>query len=248
MAGLAAPELIICVVVVLLAGFVRGYTGFGFSALVVAALVLVLPPAQVVPMVFLLEIAASAWLLPRIRASVNWSMAGWLLAGAAIGNPLGVYMLAVVSPAAMKLVISGFILLMSLLLLLGCALKSAPRPAGLAATGLLSGLVNGASAAGGLPVVLFLLAGATAAATLRATVIAYFFLTDFYAMAWSGAHGLLDGDILLRTALLLAPLVIGVQTGSRTFHFAEPESFKRLTLGLLIVLALTGLAQALWGI
>lgn len=39
------------------AAIVRGYSGFGFSLLSITALSLVLPPAVVVPSMFLLEVA-----------------------------------------------------------------------------------------------------------------------------------------------------------------------------------------------
>ncbi|GIT72189.1 MAG: hypothetical protein Ct9H300mP28_20030 [Pseudomonadota bacterium] len=41
---------------ILLAAVIRGYSGFGFSALTVTSLSLILPPAEVVPTAFLLEI------------------------------------------------------------------------------------------------------------------------------------------------------------------------------------------------
>ena len=45
--------------VVLVAGIVRGFAGFGFSALTVAGMSLFISPAQVVPVAFVLEVLAS---------------------------------------------------------------------------------------------------------------------------------------------------------------------------------------------
>ena len=58
-----AISLLLSSAVVLFAGFVRGLTGFGFSALCVSCLSVFLPPAQVVPALFVLEILASLSLL-----------------------------------------------------------------------------------------------------------------------------------------------------------------------------------------
>ena len=44
---------------VFLAAIVRGYSGFGFSLLVITSLSLLMPPATFIPAVFMLEIAAS---------------------------------------------------------------------------------------------------------------------------------------------------------------------------------------------
>ena len=71
------------------AGFVRGYTGFGFSALVVATHSLVLPLAQVVPSAFLMEIAASLHMLPLVWRKITWRKVATLGVGAVLGMPVG---------------------------------------------------------------------------------------------------------------------------------------------------------------
>ncbi len=52
-----------CFLVILTAAVIRGYSGFGFSALTVAGLTLILPPTEVIPIAFLLEIGASIHML-----------------------------------------------------------------------------------------------------------------------------------------------------------------------------------------
>lgn len=53
------------------AAFVRGYSGFGFSLLAITALSLRLAPAEIVPSIFLMEIAASLHLLPSIWRDIH---------------------------------------------------------------------------------------------------------------------------------------------------------------------------------
>ena len=55
---LSAAAWIFLAAAVFFAAIVRGFAGFGFSALTVASLVFVLPPAVVVPLVLMLEVAA----------------------------------------------------------------------------------------------------------------------------------------------------------------------------------------------
>ena len=45
--------------IILLASFVRGFSGFGFSASSVSLLSFILPPKEIVPIILLLEIVAS---------------------------------------------------------------------------------------------------------------------------------------------------------------------------------------------
>lgn len=73
-----------CLAVVLLAGVVRGFSGFGFSALSVAGLSLMVSPTKVVPTSLLLEIVASLSLLRQVWSQVDLV---WLRA-LVIGNLL----------------------------------------------------------------------------------------------------------------------------------------------------------------
>ena len=76
------------------AAIVRGYSGFGFSLLAITSLSLVLPPAQFIPSIFMMEIAASLYLLPGVWHEIHWKAILWLAVGCLIGTPFGVYALA----------------------------------------------------------------------------------------------------------------------------------------------------------
>ena len=95
---------------IFLAAIVRGYSGFGFSLLSITALSLLFPPAQVIPAIFLLEVAASLHLLPSIWRQVHWRSLGLLMAGALAGTPLGVHALAHLPQAPMTLALALFVL------------------------------------------------------------------------------------------------------------------------------------------
>jgi len=76
--GLSPAMFLYALVAIGVAAFIRGYSGFGFSALTVTSLSLILPPAEVVPSAFMLEIAASIYMLPLVWRSVNWKVLRWL--------------------------------------------------------------------------------------------------------------------------------------------------------------------------
>ncbi len=58
--------------IILLASFVRGFSGFGFSASSISLLSYILPPKEVVPIILLLEIIASFFMIPSIWKRINW--------------------------------------------------------------------------------------------------------------------------------------------------------------------------------
>ena len=246
-AGLDAPTLAYALLVIFIAAAVRGYSGFGFSALIVTSLTLVLPPAAVVPIALLLEIAASLGVLRQVWSDIAWRDIAWLLAGAALGMPAGFALLAALSADTMRVVISALVLLACLLLWRGARFASRPGAATVLGTGLASGVANGTAAVGGLPVVLFFLSTAAGMATSRATIIVYLMVGDIYGTGVAWINGLVTQEVVARTALFCLPLFLGVWLGNRHFLATSPESFRRFTLILLVFLATAGLARAALG-
>lgn len=243
--NLDAFSLTCAITIIFLAAIVRGYTGFGFSVLVVASLTLLLPPAEVIPVVLLMEIVASIGMLPSVWKDVKWKAIAILLIGIVLGAPLGVFLLSNISEVLARIIISIIILVASAALLWGYRFKGSGTVTTTIGTGVLAGIVNGIGAAGGLPIVIFFLASGSAAAATRASLVALIFAIDAYTTVLTVTSGLVDWETLKRLTVFLIPLLLGVLVGSRQFIRANPESFKRLTLCLLIALALVGLVRSI---
>lgn len=242
--GLTAGVFWYAAVVVFAAALVRGYSGFGLSAMVVTALSLVLEPAAVVPLVLLLEVAASIHLFRTVRRDVDWRLMGWFAAAAALAMPAGTWLLASLPAAPMRVAISAAVLSLALAIWAAPGVRIAANVRSMVPAGFLSGALNGAAAVGGLPLVLYFLGTGTAAAPARAMTIVYLMFAGLYASGVAALHGLVTGRTLVLFALLLAPLFAGNALGNRHFVRAGPESFRRLALGLLVVLSLSGLIRA----
>jgi uncharacterized membrane protein YfcA len=240
--------------VVFVAGIVRGFAGFGFSALCVAGLSLFLPPAQVVPPIFLLEVLASLTLLRGAWKDADWPWLGWLVLGNALCIPLGVAMLVFVPELPLRLLIGALLLLAACLLRSGWSLGLQPTPALRFGTGLVSGWVNGVAAIGGIAVAVLLSATTLAPAALRATMILLFLFTDLYALFWAwlmpaGEGGALLGARTLHYAMWLTPAMLaGIWVGQRAFAGVAPQTFRRRILELLMLVAGLGVLRAAWAL
>jgi uncharacterized membrane protein YfcA len=237
--------LLYAVVCIFAAAVVRGYSGFGFSLLAVTSLSLLLPPTEIVPSIFIMEVAASLHLLPSVWRDIHWRALLWLAVGALVGTPFGVYALAHVAPAPLTVALAVFVLIAAILLARGYALKSLPGPAITFATGMASGLFNGSFGIGGPPVILFFFSSPAGAAVGRASMIAFFLITDVAALAWQGWSGLLGMATLWRAVLFLPALTGGLWLGNRGFMRADPVEFRRWVLRLLMLLAVLSGAKAL---
>ena len=230
---------------VFFAALIRGYAGFGFSALCVSSLALMLPPAEVVPIVILMEVAASLGMLPSVWQRIRWRAIGLLLVGTMLGVPIGIYSLLVFSESLSRLLISSIILLGSLSLLIGIDLR--PRPPLAIGTGFFAGIANGIGGTGGLPIALYFLATAATAASTRASLVAVILILDVYTAVVSLVSGLLTPLVFQRFTALLLPLAFGVYLGSLTFSRTDPEAFRRVLIYFLIFLSLLGLSKLMVG-
>ncbi|NBT30639.1 MAG: sulfite exporter TauE/SafE family protein, partial [Rhodobacteraceae bacterium] len=72
------------------AAYVRGYSGFGFAALVVSSASLVTNPLHFVPVVILADFLLTGMQARQIWGHIDWTRAGMLFLGCLIGVPLGV--------------------------------------------------------------------------------------------------------------------------------------------------------------
>lgn len=244
-AGLSLGALLYAFVAVFAAAVVRGYSGFGLSALIVISLALVVPPIEVVPVAMLLEVVASLGLLRQVWRDVAWPATTVLLVGAAVGTPLGLALLATLSADAMRIVVSSIVLGASLALWFGLRVPGLQHRATIFGTGIFSGTVNGAAAVGGLPVVLYFLSASASAAVVRATLTVYLVFLGVYGLAVGAWNGIVGFEVILRGGFFCLPLVFGVALGNHRFVQTSPESFRRFALLLLMTLSLVGLLRAI---
>jgi uncharacterized membrane protein YfcA len=229
---------------IFLAAIVRGFSGFGFSLLSITALSLILPAREIVPTIFLLEVAASLNMIPSIWRDIDWRSIGWLLLGYVIALPFGIFALARFPEAPMQLAMALFVLATAIMMLRGFRLQRAPGAAATAVTGGASGIFNGAFGIGGPPVVLFYFSTPAAAAVSRASVIAFFLSTDVLGLAGHWYEGLITTQSFVQFLAWLPALLLGVWAGAHGFKRVDQATFRRAVLVLLMLLAAISLAKA----
>jgi uncharacterized membrane protein YfcA len=227
----------------LVAAFVRGYSGFGYSAMVIAASSLVTNPLNFVAVVIVAETMMTLQAWKGIGPDVDWRRVKWLLVGAVVGLPLGLWALTAISEDAARAVISGYVLAMCLVLMAGWRLREEVGSGGTLAVGLVSGLAN-APGMGGLPVAAFFAAQPISASVFRATLVAYFPILDLYSAPLYFWHGLVTWDTLWASLIILPLTFLGNWLGGRHFFNTDPQDFRRFAILLLAGLAAMGLLKA----
>ncbi|WP_322894143.1 MULTISPECIES: TSUP family transporter [unclassified Yoonia] len=226
------------------AAFVRGYSGFGFSAIFIAFAALFTNPLPLIPVVFACEILMTAFQGRGIRGDIDWRRVLWLLLGAAIALPFSVTVILSVGEDTARITISTLILILALILLSGWTLQTRIGALGHGSVGIVSGMCNSAGI-GGLPVAAFMSAQPMQAATFRATMIVYLTGLDLITLPLLWIGGLVTWDTVIAAIIAFPLLGLGVWLGGRRFLAASPTAFRRSAVLLLLMLATLGLIRAI---
>lgn len=226
----------------LIAAFVRGYSGFGFSALVVSASALVMNPLHIVGVVMVCEFLMTFQQWRGVRADVDWRRVLALMLGAAIGLPIGLWGITRVGVDVVRAVIGLYVLCMCAVMLRGWQIKSPQGFPPHLGVGVFAGMANAVGMAG-LPVASYFTAQGLAAGVFRGTLIAYFAALDLFSLPLMWGSGIIEWDTF-RLALGALPLMaLGVWAGGRHFLATDPQDFRKFAIGLLAFLAVINLVK-----
>ena len=90
---LTLVEIYLIVFTVFIASIIRGFNGFGFSATCISGFSFILPAIEIVPIILILEVIISIFMVPYIWNKIDWNFVLKLLIGITIGSPFGLYLL-----------------------------------------------------------------------------------------------------------------------------------------------------------
>jgi uncharacterized membrane protein YfcA len=218
------------------AAFIRGFTGFGLAVVGVPLLSLFFAPAEIVPSIMILAILAGLQLLPKIWRSVDWKLLAPTILGAAVGTPLGTWLLAGVSANVMRVLIGAAVLTASLAVQLGFRFSQRPHAGISAGFGAIAGLTGGAAAMPGPSVIFLFLAVPVAHEVGRASLILFFQVSAVMSAISATIGGLLQMQSLILGATLVPAMLVGNWLGDRVFDKASAKTYRRV-----VVLLLAGL-------
>lgn len=226
-------------------GILRGISGFGFSLTLIVILTLFMPPILATALIFIWEISASILHLPFVWRQVDWKALKWLSIGIILGTPFGVWLVMYIPPTPMTVLINGTVIILSIIMLRGYTLKRNLTPLEMIGTGTISGIINGASANGGPPVILLFFSSPAGVHVGRASLIAFFLFTDIFASTLFASQGLMGKEILITSLYYIPWLALGIYIGSKLYSKINEVLFKRFVIILLIVISAFGCIKAI---
>lgn len=212
----------------MLAGLVRGFSGFGSALIMSPALSLIYGPEVAVPTMSLIDLPAVAYLLPETLRHGKWGSLIPVGLAAVITVPMGAWLLVRLDGDIMRRAIGLVVIVFVVALSLGWRYRKAVRLPLKLGVGAASGFLGGSMGIPGRPVILFYLSGPEAARTARASIMGFFLFTSAVGLASYASFGLYTGDVLWRAVTLLPLYFGGVWIGSALFGKVSEVAFRRM--------------------
>ena len=238
---LSLVEIYFIIFTVFIASIIRGFNGFGFSAICISGFSFILPAIEIVPIILALEVVISIFMVPYIWNKIDWRFVFKILLGIIIGSPIGLYLLKHLSPETTHLSVCLLVIFFFFFLMKGYSNQNINNNYGKIFTGIVSGILNGLSTLGGMPVALFLLITSIQPAVIRGSLAALFFLTDIYAFILSFFSGIVDITTIHRVIPLTIILPIGVFIGNKFFIKSKEETYRKVVFYFLIFISILGI-------
>ena len=240
---LSLIEIYYVIFIVFIASIIRGFNGFGFSAICISGFSFILPAIEIVPIILALEVVISIFMVPYIWKKIDWRFVFKILLGIIIGSPIGLYLLKYLNPQTTHLSVCLLVIFFSILLMKGFSNQKINNNYGKFFTGIISGTLNGLTTLGGMPVALFLLITSIQPAVIRGSLAALFFLTDIYAFVLSFFSGIVDMTTIYRVVPLIIILPLGVFIGDKFFVKSKEETYRKVVFYFLIIISIIGVLR-----
>jgi len=242
---LSSTHLAIALAVVLAAGMVRGFAGFGLSAVVMASITTIIPPVELIPVCFVLEGIAGVVTLRGGMKDADMKIVWGFVLGSMIGTPIGLLAITTVDADTSKLVALLVILFLTLAQVANVRPRFLATNPGLYGSGVVAGLAGGLASVGGMVVALYVLVSGKEPKVMRASLVMFLFIGMFTSLIFLLFYQVMTIQALWRALVFTPLLLIGVGLGTLLFRPSLVQFYKRACLLLLVALCLMGLARLL---
>ncbi|MEM9585082.1 MAG: sulfite exporter TauE/SafE family protein [Pseudomonadota bacterium] len=241
--NLTQAEVLMLSAIVFVAAMVRGFSGFGLSAVVMASALFILPPLALIPMLWFLEMAGSLAMFKGGIADADRPTAKGLIIGSAFGLPIGLLINMQLATNTSKALALSILIVLAISQLAKVKLPSLATRLGTYGTGLGAGIITGFAGAGGMLIALYTLARDLPARTIRGTLSIYLLGAGILGLITHLAIGTMDQTAIARGLFFIIPTLLGLYAGRALFIPRLERYYKPFCLTLLLGLASLGLIR-----
>ena len=230
--------------VVFVASFVMGLTGFGIALVAMAFLPYLMAPADAIVLLTIYALVFSVVVVVQLRRDLTPRALADLTLGTLAGTPLGVWVLASL-PVSVLTRLIGAVLVLVVVLEMRRALPERLQGRGWGfGAGFLAGFVGGAVGTPGPPVIVYATTQGWSPRTMKANIMGFFVLNQGAILIGYWWAGLLTATVLTLTVTMAMPALAGLAAGVALFGRLDPMRFRKIVFALLL---LSGLVLLLRG-
>jgi uncharacterized protein len=238
---LSTGALAFLLVTAFVAALARGFSGFGAALIFLPLAATVTDPKIASPLLLVTDAVLALGFIPNAYRTADKREVGTMGLGAAIGVPLGTYVLVHTDPLVIRWAVVVLASLMLALLISGWRYRGTPTRPLTFGVGAFAGFCGGAAQVGGPAVITYWLGSHSPPAIVRASIILYFAISTALAIVSYSVGGLLTLTVF-KLALVVAPVyALGLFIGSRLFGVADESIFRRICYALIAIAVLISL-------
>ena len=245
MVELGAAGLAMILATAIGAAVLRAFTGFGFGLAAVPVFSLLMAPTQAVVLSTSLTFTISLLTLRTYWGQYPVRPLLPLLALALVGTVVGGLLLGGFNPRQFQFWIGLTVILVCVVLSLYRPRQHEPGALVNSATGFASGVMNGAFAIPGPPVIIYAMATQTDPARSRSLLMTFFLFSALLALVCYGVAGFITPASPLLFAITFPAMYLGDKLGYYLFRRFGAALYRRVALVVMFVVGLTIMLRAL---
>ncbi len=229
----ADPRFVYALGIAIVAGLVRGFSGFGSALIYMPLISAIYSPAVAAATILLIDslcglpFAIHAWPNANRRELLPVSI------GAVVGVPLGVMALLYIDPLTLRWFIAVLVLAAVAALAAGWRYHGKPTLPASLGVGALSGFGAGAVQIGAPPLLVFWLGGKNSATTVRANIMVYFVVQGTLTFVLYFYNGLFTAPVVVLSLLFGVPFALAMFGGAWWFHGSSDVLYRRVAYAII---------------
>lgn len=236
---MSGTEYFLSGLVIFIASFVQGLSGFGFALLAVPLLTLIIGVKSAVTLTVICSLFVTLYNFMKLSKYFTIGTIKELIAGSLVGVPLGAYFLRETHAETVEFmlagIILGFVMLSSFKLV---KFKGMSDKWGYV-FGLIAGICGGAVSISGPPVLIYSYMKDWEKEKFKGAIAAYFFISGIIILGSHMATGLTTFSTCVLFFVLSPFLFLGAFTGHFFFKGMDTPFFRKIILSILFVLGMS---------
>lgn len=222
--------------IIFFASIVRGFTGFGLALVAVPMIQFLMPVSDTAVFIAIINAIFSLLYFKRSREAIKGQPLGRMAIWTGIGVAAGTLILKFINPAYIQLIWGVLIILIVAALVRGFEFRIRSDINAMTLSGLLGGVLAGATGITGPPVAIILSSMKTPKEKFNAIISVFIFFAVTYALVFYLISGLVRAETFLLALCSVPALLAGLHMGDILVSRISQKTFTRLVYIVLILM------------